>query len=69
MANPSVTSFGDATMSAALSLFSSVLSIVAIDASVKPIPFKQVSRASGCFNSAESDVFCGTKRVRTGVML
>lgn len=56
---------------AALFLFSSVLLIVAISASVSPVPFRQVSLASGWFDNSgdEADLFCGMKRVRIGTML
>lgn len=55
---------------AALSLFLSVVLAVAFAASVSPVPFKQVSCASGWVSSLdESPPGAGKKRVRTGVML
>lgn len=62
MVDTSVTNLGDVTVSAALSF------IVANAASVGPVPFRHVSRASGCFNSDESFAFLGRKRVRIGTM-
>lgn len=64
MINPTMPNFEFAPAAAikvvaalSLSLFSSVLLLVAISASVKPVPFRQVSRASGRFDESgdESD--------------
>lgn len=63
MDNPRMVSLEDFNMLAGPSIN------VAVCASVNPVPFKQVSCASGSLSTAELDPFCGKMRVRTGVML